>query len=139
LLIGIKTGALRQQRMRDIALRFALGGIISAAAAVIAALVGPRAGGVFLAFPAILPASLTLVAKHHEERKRRAGVRGVVRARQAAALDAFGAILGSVGLLAFALTIRAIVAREPHELTLAVATAMWLVTAALVWGCRRAL
>ena len=139
MLIGINSGALGQQRVRDVALRFALGGLISAAAAVIAARFGPRAGGVFLAFPAILPASLTLVAKHHETRKRRAGLNGTVRAKQAAALDALGAVLGSAGLLAFALTVKAMVTREPHGLTLAAATAAWLVTATLAWLGRRVL
>ena len=35
---------------------------------------GPVFGGLFLAFPAIFPASATLVEKHEREKKRRAGI-----------------------------------------------------------------
>jgi hypothetical protein len=56
---------------------------VSAVAGVISAVAGPRAGGVFLAFPAILLASLTLVAKEE----------GPARARD----DARGAIFGTLG------------------------------------------
>jgi hypothetical protein len=55
----------------------------------------------FLAFPAIFCASATLIEKHERERKERAGVRGTRRGKEAAALDAAGAALGSFGLLAF--------------------------------------
>jgi hypothetical protein len=62
-------------------------------------------GGLFLAFPAIFPASATLVAKHETQKKQNAGIATSSRGRQAAAMDAAGAALGSVGLAAFALTV----------------------------------
>ena len=46
-----------------------------------------------MAFPAIFPASATLIEKHEKERKARAGIRNTLRGRQAAALDAPGAVL----------------------------------------------
>jgi hypothetical protein len=46
-----------------------------------------------LAFPAIFPASATLIEKHEKERKARAGIRNTLRGRQATALDAPGAAL----------------------------------------------
>jgi hypothetical protein len=92
--IGLNRSALRKLRPAELAWRFVLGGAITTAAGLIAELYGPAIGGLFLAFPAILPASLTLVAKHQEDRKRQHGLRGVVRGRHAAALDAFGALLG---------------------------------------------
>jgi hypothetical protein len=74
---------------------------------------GPRAGGVFLAFPAILLASLTLVAKEQNLR--------------AARNDARGAAIGSVGMVAFA----AVCALCAHTLggppALAVATVAWVI------------
>ena len=66
---------------------------------------GPVFGGLFLAFPAIFPASATLVAKHETHKKQNAGIETNSRGRQAVAVDAAGAPLGSVGLAAFALTV----------------------------------
>ena len=57
------------------------------------------------AFPAIFPASATLIEKHVRERKEKAGLRGARRGKEAAALDAAGAALGSFGLAAFGLVI----------------------------------
>ena len=61
----------------------------------------PRTGGLFLAFPAIFSASATLIEKHERERKEKVGLRGTRRGKEAAALDAAGAALASLGLLAF--------------------------------------
>jgi hypothetical protein len=55
-----------------------------------------------LAFPAILPASATLVEKHEREKKQAAGILQMIRGRQAAALEARGAAMGSIGLAVFA-------------------------------------
>src|SRR6185437_11521678 len=54
---------------------------------------GPSISGLFLAFPAIFPASATLVEKHEKQRKNRAGLQGPMRGREAAALEAAGAAL----------------------------------------------
>ena len=45
-------------------------------AGVIAKKFGPVVGGLFLAFPAIFPASATLIEKHERERKERKGLKG---------------------------------------------------------------
>ena len=62
-------------------------------------------GGLFLAFPAVFPASATLLEKHERERKSRAGIANTARGRAAAALDARGAAIGSIGLIGFGLTV----------------------------------
>jgi hypothetical protein len=51
--------------------RFGLffGGLITAIAGVIASQFGRAVGGVFLAFPAIFPASATLIEKHEKQKK----------------------------------------------------------------------
>jgi hypothetical protein len=74
-------------------------------AGLIAARFGPVIGGLFLAFPAIFPASATLIEKHVRERKEKAGLPGARRGKEAAALDAAGAVLGSFGLAAFGVVI----------------------------------
>lgn len=69
----------------------------------------------FLAFPAILLASLTLVAKQE----------GVRQARN----DARGARLGTLGLLAFAVVAAVTVTRWPLWAALTAATVAWAVVA----------
>jgi hypothetical protein len=58
-------------------------------------------GGLFLAFPAIFCASATLSEKHERQRKTLRGLKGERRGTDAAALDASGAALGAVGMMAF--------------------------------------
>ena len=70
---------LRRTKWYDYAIRFLFGGLITAAAGLIAQRWGPRIGGLFLAFPAIFPASATLVEKHERQKKNRAGLQGAVR------------------------------------------------------------
>jgi nicotinamidase-related amidase len=69
-------------------IRFALGGAMTVIAGLIASRYGPVVGGLFLAFPAIFPASATLIEKHQRERKKKAGLSGARRGKEAAALDA---------------------------------------------------
>jgi hypothetical protein len=82
--------SLRQVRFQDYAVRFAFGAVVSAVAALIGLIGGDRLGGLFLAFPAILPATLTLLQKED--------------GRTQAVKDAQGATLGSIGMVAFAVT-----------------------------------
>ena len=97
---------------------------------------GPILGGLFLAFPAIFPASATLIEKHARERKEKVGLAGTRRGREAAALDAAGTTLGGFGLAAFALIIWLLIDRAPF-LALIFATVAWLVVAVLAWMLRR--
>jgi Protein of unknown function (DUF3147) len=86
--VALQLGKLRDVRPRDVAVRFLLGAVTSVAAGVVSLWLGPRAGGLFLAFPAILAASLTLIADEESAR----------RARE----DARGAVLGAIALAGFA-------------------------------------
>ena|SRR5215218_6986333 len=102
-------------------LRFLLGGVITAATGLIASQFGPVVGGLFLAFPAILPASMTLVAKHSGKR--------------AAGDGALGAVAGSMGLLAFGTATWLLAEQVPAWLLLPGALLAWLaVTLALWWA-----
>src|ERR1700721_3361743 len=105
MVVRINWPALKQSRWYEYVLRFALGGLATAMAGFVAQYCGPEAGGFFLAFPAIFGASVTLIEKHERERKEKLGLAGQRRGTDAAALDAAGAALGSVGLAAFGLIV----------------------------------
>ncbi len=78
---------LKQIRPKDIIIRFIFGVIVSALAGIISSHFGPKIGGSFLSYPAILPASLTLIqAKDSKIESRK---------------QAWGAIFGGVGLVGF--------------------------------------
>ncbi len=132
MIVRLRPSALRDIRWYEYAVRFALGGAMTAIAGFIAARYGPVVGGLFLAFPAIFPASATLIEKHVRERKEKAGLSGARRGREAAALDAAGAMLGSMGLAAFAAVIWLGIERSA-PLALLIATAGWLAVAVAAW------
>lgn len=129
--------ALRQIRWHEYVSRFVLGGIITALTGLIARHFGPVVGGLFLAFPAIFPASVTLVQKHEDEKKEAAGIRATLRGRLAAALDARGAALGTLGLAAFGLVVWKFLPTHAAGPVLTAALAAWLVLAIGAWRLRR--
>src|SRR5260370_2163191 len=103
--IKIDCSTLGQTKWHDYALRFLFGGLITAVAGIIAKKFGPGIGGLFLAFPAIFPASATLIEKHEKQKKEKEGLQGTQRGREAASIDAAGSAMGSIGLLVFALLV----------------------------------
>jgi uncharacterized protein DUF3147 len=136
MLIRAKWSALRDTRWSEYLVRFVLGGAMTVVAGLIAARFGAVIGGLFLAFPAIFPASVTLVEKHVRERKENVGIRGAKRGRDAAALDAAGTAVGSIGLAAFAVAIWFLI--EHSALAgLVVASLVWLLVAIGAWLARR--
>lgn len=106
-------------RLRDYVIRFAFGGAISVAAAVVGQAFGARAGGLFLGFPAILPASLTLVQEKEGTRK--------------ADHTAAGAILGGLGLIAFAVAAWGVLERMGAPAALLSALGAWQVSAVVAY------
>jgi len=100
--IHLSFASLHDSRWYEFAVRFALGGAVTAFTGLVSDRYGASIGGLFLAVPAIFCASATLIETHEIRRKHEAGLRGTRRGRQAAALDASGAVLGALGLLAFA-------------------------------------
>src|SRR5262245_6661790 len=113
MIVRINLSSLSQTRWYEYLIRFALGGAMTVIAGLIASRFGPIVGGLFLAFPSIFPASATLIEKHVRERKENAGLSGDRRGKEAAALDAAGAVLGSLGLAAFAIVIWLAIERTP--------------------------
>jgi len=136
MIVQLNLSALRETRWHEYLTRFALGGAMTVIAGLIADRFGPIVGGLFLAFPAIFPASATLIEKHVRKRKEKVGLSGARRGREAAALDAAGATLGSFGLAAFALIIWLLIERAPAS-ALALAAVAWLAVAVLAWILRR--
>jgi hypothetical protein len=130
---------LGQSKWYEYVVRFAFGGTVTALAGLIAKRFGPEAGGLFLAFPAIFPAAATLIEKHEKQKKEDAGLRGTVRGRKAAGVDAAGAWMGSLGLLVFAALVWKELAQWGTAWVLVAATTAWFATAVSVWQVREKL
>ena len=77
-----------------------------------------------------------MIEKHVRERKERAGLPGTRRGKEAAALDAIGAALGSFGLVAFGLVVWLMIVACPAW-ALVLAASSWLAVAILAWQVRR--
>ncbi len=108
-------------------MRFAFGATISVAGGLIGNQWGPLVGGVFLAFPAVLAATLTLI----EDKEQRTAP---------ATQDARGAVLGAVGLIGFAGCVWGLAVTLPAWLALVIAVVAWAVIADvlyLVFGRQR--
>lgn len=134
MIIQFDLSALKRTRWYEYGIRFLLGRGITVVAGFLANHYGPILGGLFLAFPAIFPASATLVEKHETQKKRRAGMSGSSRGRLAAALDSRGAILGSLGLVCFALTVWLLLPLRNAAVTLAIALAVWMGVSVAIWS-----
>lgn len=130
---------LKQATWREYAMRFVFGGAMTVIAGLIAKHYGPELGGLFLAFPAIAPASVTLLDQHVKEQRERAGLDGHRRGRKTAALDMFGTLWGSTGLIAFGLVIWKMVPSYTPRVVLPVAMVAWCMAAFSTWELRRLL
>jgi hypothetical protein len=135
--VSIELSALKRTRWYEFALRMVLGGLVTVATGLIAQRYGPAIGGLFLAFPAIFPASATLVEREETQKKRRAGILHSVRGRQAAGLDASGAMLGAVALMGFALLVFETIRANRPWLTLLGAALAWCLIAMSLWWLRK--
>jgi hypothetical protein len=136
-MIGIRPNALKESKPHEYLIRFVFGGVCTAAAGLIAKRFGPAAGGLFLAFPAIFPASASLIESHEKRRKEGAGMKGDCRGREAAALDAMGASLGATALAAFAVVVWRLLEHYNAALVIGAATVAWVLVAVGIWSLRR--
>jgi len=135
--VNFDFSALKRTRWYEYALRFFFGGAITVATGLIAKHFGPVFGGLFLAFPAIFPASATLVEKHEIEKKRSAGIVDNARGRKAAALEARGAAVGTLGLSGFAFALWRLLPEWNAALGLVTALTVWLALSVLLWRLNR--
>jgi len=134
--VKFDTSALGQTKWHQYAIRFIFGGCVTAAAGVVASRSGPAVGGLLLAFPAIFPASATLIEQHEKERKQKKGLSGTVRGRRAVSAAAAGSAMGSVGLLVFALLVWQFVSCHRPSMVLLGAMVAWLAVSVLIWETR---
>jgi hypothetical protein len=135
--IQIDFSTLGQTKWLQYAIRFLFGGLITALAGIVAKKFGPGIGGLFLAFPAIFPASATLIEKHERDKKESHGLTGKKRGRSAASVDAAGSSIGSIGLLVFALIIWQFAIRCSAWAVLAGSTFAWLTVSVVGWQIRK--
>ena len=129
--------ALRRTKWYEYAIRFLFGGIVTAITGLIAKKFGPEVGGLFLAFPAIFPATATLIEKHEKQKKEQKGLNGTKRGRLVAGVDAAGAAMGSGGLIVFALIVWKLLPGNPGSMVLAGATLAWVIVAISIWGAEK--
>ena len=134
--IRFSPSSLKEGRWFEYVIRFALGGAATVFTGLVSSRYGASVGGLFLALPAIFCASATLIEKHEIRRKREARLEGGRRGQMAAALDAAGAALGALGMVAFAavfwMTVRSSIASAFIGASLA-----WLFVAVAAWYVRR--
>lgn len=135
--VSVDFSGLARSKWYELAIRFIFGGAITVCAGILSKQYGPSVGGLFLAFPAIFPASITLVEKHECEKKRKAGMSGENRGRTAAALDAAGAAMGSAGLAGFAYVVYKALPRANAALVLLAASGIWLLISLAIWKLRK--
>lgn len=107
----------RQVKPRMLVYRFLAGAATSVIAGIITLGFGARVGGIFLAFPAILAASLTLIEEQNDS----------AEARE----DSRGAVLGGLGMAAFAAVGVIAFGHLSGALVLLLAAAAWLAVAML--------
>ena len=114
-LFAVDVGALREIPLPALVVRFAFGATISVVAGLIGVLAGKAAGGVMLAAPAVLPATLTIIERHE--------------GRGPAVTEVEGAVPGAVALIGFAGVAAASTARIPLGAALLAALATWVAVA----------
>jgi hypothetical protein len=137
MVIQLNFAALKRTRWHEYLTRFVLGGLVTAVAGWLAGRFGPALGGLFLAFPAIFPASATLLEKHEREKKKKAGIPSTIRGRLAAALDARGAVMGALGGMAFGAVVWKFLAYGGAAAILFLALGCWLGLSSLLWYVRK--
>jgi Protein of unknown function (DUF3147) len=133
----VDPSSIKNVHWRQFLVRFVLGGTVTLCTGLIAQHWGPVIGGLFLSFPAIFPASATLIEAHESEKKRQAGIISPRRGRKAAALDAAGAVLGAWGMTCFACVAWLALPRYPAVLALSLAGVLWLAASISLWWVRR--
>ena len=134
--IRFSPSSLREGRWYEYVIRFALGGAATVFTGLVSSRYGASIGGLFLALPAIFCASATLIEKHEIRRKRQAGLDGGRRGQTAAALDAVGASLGALGMVAFAVVFWLVVQSSIATAFIGASLA-WLMVSVTAWYLRR--
>lgn len=136
-MVEAKISALKQASLHEYLTRFAFGGTATVLAGLVAKRFGPSLGGLFLAFPALFPATATLIEAHEKRRLGKIGHDGTNRGRMAASIEAAGASLGCVGLAGFALVLWVWLPNHNTPLIFIAAATAWIVLSIALWEIRK--
>jgi hypothetical protein len=107
----------KETTARELVIRFVAGAATSVASGAVTLGFGPRVGGILLGFPAIMAASLTLIAEEED----------VAEARE----DARGAIVGACALALFAAVAALSFGHLPGGVVLLISTVVWATASVL--------
>lgn len=121
-LFGLDPSELSKSRPGPLLIRFAFGAAISVVAGLAGKAFGSEIGGALLAFPAILPAALTLVEKDE--------------GHGSAVHDIGGAVFGGIGLIAFAAVGAVLLGTVNAPLALLGAMVAWVVVSLSLYVVR---
>jgi hypothetical protein len=102
---------IKETTPRELIIRFLSGAATSVASGAVTLVFGPRVGGILLGFPAIMAASLTLIAEEED----------ITEARE----DARGAIVGACALTLFAAVAALTFGHLPGGVVLVISTFVW--------------
>lgn len=116
---GIDPGKLRKVKPRHLLLRFAMGAVVSVLAGLVGLALGPRVGGMFLAFPAMMVAALTLIEEEEGTSESIADVRG--------------SVIGAIGMLLFATVVTLLTERSWPGFALILAALVWLLAGVSIY------
>ena len=123
--VRFDAGRLRSLAWRRLGIRFSFGAAESLVAGLVGMWFGDRFGGLFLAFPAILPASLTLIER--------------TDGRVKADTSTVGAALGGVALILFGVTAHRLLSAWPAMLALGTAAVVWAASAVTLFFIARSI
>ncbi|MHB1988000.1 MAG: DUF3147 family protein [Acidimicrobiales bacterium] len=118
-LAALDVGQLRETRWQDLVIRFGFGAAVSVVAGVVGLSLGARVGGLLLAFPAILPATLTLIAKEEGEER--------------SFHDLQGTVAGACGLVGFGVVASFTIGHLNVLVGLGLALVAWCVVAGVLY------
>ena len=121
--IRFTPGGVKKMDKRQALIRFGAGAAASLLAALVSTIFGSKTAGPLLALPAILIASLTLIADED-------GLRAAID-------DSRGAVLGGIGLVAFAVVVWQGFGHLATWLVLVLATVAWAVVSLLLYAAQR--
>ena len=134
--LTLKFNSLKETTPVEYISRFAFGGIVTVLAGLLADHYGPVPGGLFLAFPGIFPAGVSLVEKHKTLREKAEGKRGIWLARGEASVEAAGASIGTLGLVGFGAVLWQGLTAHTFWPMLLAAGGTWVAVSWLFWWIR---
>jgi len=136
MLLRLQFKSLKETKPSEYLWRFVFGGTVTVSASLVAHWFGPVIGGLFLAFPGIFPASVSLVEKHKTLRESEQGKHGTKSAAAEASVEATGASIGAIGLAAFAFVVWRGIPSHALAAVLCIACAAWMTVGWLFWWAR---